>query len=88
MRNTVAGADGGRGGEIGYFGEVDALMEGMRRVVERIARKYERVHFYYEAGPTGYGLHRLISSLGHGCSMVAPRRCGYNSNKSTILIPA
>jgi hypothetical protein len=29
-------------------------------------------HFYYEAGPTGYGLHRLISSLGHSCTVVAP----------------
>jgi transposase len=44
----------------------------MRRTVDRIAKKYERVHFCYEAGPTGYGLHRLITSLGHSCTVVAP----------------
>src|SRR5208337_522815 len=26
----------------------------------------------YEAGPTGYGLYRLIKSLGHDCIVVAP----------------
>jgi transposase len=30
------------------------------------------VHFCYEAGPTGYGLYRLIRSLGHECTVVAP----------------
>jgi transposase len=44
----------------------------MRRVVARIAAKYDRVHFCYEAGPTGYGLHRLITGLGHACTVVAP----------------
>ncbi len=35
----------------------------MRRVIERITAKFEHVHFCYEAGPTGYGLYRLIRSL-------------------------
>ena len=71
-RNAVAVAEGGRGGEVRYLGEVDASEQGMRRVVARIAAKYERVHFCYEAGPTGYGLHRLITGLGHACTVVAP----------------
>jgi len=28
--------------------------------------------FCYEAGPTGYGLYRLLKSLGHECLVVAP----------------
>jgi hypothetical protein len=28
--------------------------------------------FCYEAGPTGYGLHRLITEFGHSCVVVAP----------------
>jgi transposase len=28
--------------------------------------------FCYEAGPTGYGLYRLIKRLGHDCIVVAP----------------
>lgn len=71
-RNAVAIADGGRGGEVRFLGEVDAGPESMRRVVKRIAAQYDRVHFCYEAGPTGYGLYRLITMLGHACTVVAP----------------
>lgn len=71
-RNAIAVADAGRGGEVRYFGEVDASAESMRRVVKRIAGKYEQVHFCYEAGPTGYGLYRLITGFGFPCTVVAP----------------
>ena len=30
------------------------------------------LRFCYEAGPTGYGLHRQITALGHDCAVVAP----------------
>lgn len=56
LRNAVAIADAGREGEVRFFGEVEASDEGMRRVVQRISAKFDRVHFCYEAGPTGYGL--------------------------------
>jgi len=52
-RNAIAVADDGRDGEVRYLGEVDASSESMRRIVKRIAGKYECVHFCYEAGPTG-----------------------------------
>jgi transposase len=71
-RNAVAVAEGGRGGEVRYIGEVEAAPESMRRTVRRIASKYDRVEFCYEAGPTGYGLHRMIVSMGYGCTVVAP----------------
>src|SRR5947208_5451824 len=44
----------------------------MKRVIGRLASKYEQLHFCYEAGPTGYGLHRLITELGYSCTVVAP----------------
>ena len=71
-RNAVAIAEESRDGEIRYLGEFDASSDSMRRVVQKLASKYERLHFCYEAGPTGYGLHRLIISLGHSCMVVAP----------------
>jgi transposase len=71
-RNAIAIAEGARGDEVRYFGEIDATVESMRRAVNRIAGKYSRVRFCYEAGPTGYGLHRLITDLGHECIVVAP----------------
>jgi transposase len=71
-RNAIAVADGERGGEIRYLGEVDASTASMCRVIKRIAAKHEQVHFCYEAGRTGYGLYRLITALGHPCMVVAP----------------
>ena len=71
-RNAVAIADGERGGEVRYLGEVDASEESMRRLVKRIVAKHRQAHFCYEAGPTGYGLYRLITTLGHPCTVVAP----------------
>src|SRR5690242_21457431 len=39
-----------------------------------------RLRACYEAGPTGYGLHRLLTTIGVGCEVVAPalipRRAG------------
>lgn len=72
VRNAIAVADGERGGEVRYIGEVDASDDSMRRAVKQIAAKYDEVLFCYEAGPTGYGLHRLIRSLGFDCMVVAP----------------
>jgi transposase len=71
-RNAVAVADAGRDGEVRFFGEVDASSDSMRRLAAKLAAKYDRLHFCYEAGPTGYGLHRLLTDLGHGCIVVAP----------------
>lgn len=72
LRNAVAIAEAGREGEIRYIGEVDASPESMKRLIGKLAGRYDRLHFCYEAGPTGYGLHRLITDLGHGCLVAAP----------------
>ncbi|PBC12491.1 IS110 family transposase [Mesorhizobium loti] len=72
LRNAIAIAEAGREGEVRFFGEVDASDTSMRRVIQRIAAKFDRIHLCYEAGPTGYGLYRLIRSLGHECTVVAP----------------
>jgi transposase len=72
LRNAVAVADAGRDGEVRFFGEVDASPEGMRRLAAKLAARYDRLTFCYEAGPTGYGLHRLLTDLGHSCMVVAP----------------
>lgn len=72
LKNAIVIAEAGREGEVRYFGEVDASATSMRRVIGRIASRFDHVHFCYEAGPTGYGLYRLIRSLEHECTVVAP----------------
>jgi transposase len=72
LRNAVAIADAGRNGEIRYMGEFDASPENMTRLIRKLATKHGKLHFCYEAGPTGYGLYRQILALGHECIVVAP----------------
>ena len=71
-RNAVAIAEGVRGGEVRFLGEFPATEAAMRKLIAKLAAKYDKLTFCYEAGPTGYGLHRLIKSLGHECIVVAP----------------
>jgi transposase len=72
LRNAVAVAEGGRGGEVRFLGEFPATEAAIRKLAAKLASKYRRLTFCYEAGPTGYWLYRLIKSLGHECLVVAP----------------
>src|ERR1700693_4426263 len=72
LRNAVAVAEEGRGGEVRYLGEIDTAEAATRKLVVKLAAKYRQLTFCYEAGPTGYGLHRLIRKLGHDCMVAAP----------------
>ena len=72
LRNAVAIAEEGRTGEVRFFGEIDNTAEATARLVKKLAVKYERLVFCYEAGPTGYGLYRQITALGHECVVAAP----------------
>ena len=70
--NVGGGRRGGhRGGDVRFMGEIPSTPEALHRLVERLRSHHRRLSFCYEAGPCGYGVHRLLSSLGH-CSVVAP----------------
>jgi len=72
LRNAVAIADAGRGGEVRFFGEIENTPAATAKLVRKLAAKYQRLTFCYEAGPTGYGLQRQIKALGFECLVVAP----------------
>ena len=72
LSNSVAIAEGGRTGEVRFLGEIESTEAATRKLVKKLAAKYGRLTFCYEAGPTGYGLYRLIRTLGHDCMVVAP----------------
>ena len=71
-KHAVAVAESGRDGEIRYLGEIESGPEAVERLVRKLAGRYGKVHFCYEAGPTGYGLYRQLRDLGHVCDVVAP----------------
>src|SRR5260370_22383116 len=72
LRNAVAIADAGRTGEIRFLGEIENTATATAKLVRKLAGKYERLTFCYEAGPTGYELYRQIKSLGQECLVCAP----------------
>jgi transposase len=71
-KHAVAIAEDGRDGEVRYFGEIENSPDAVKKFVAKLRRRYDQLHFCYEAGPTGYGLHRQLTDLGYVCDVVAP----------------
>ncbi len=69
---SVAVASEVHGGEVRAWGNIPNRPDHISKLVERISRRARQLHFCYEAGPCGYGLHRQITGLGHACDVVAP----------------
>jgi transposase len=68
----VAIAESGRDGEVREVGVFENRPDVLRKMVARLGKQRRRLNFCYEAGPCGYGLHRLLIGLGHDCVVVAP----------------
>jgi transposase len=66
----VAIADGGRGGEVRFLGDVDSSPVMVPRLIRKLTGRYTKL--LLRRGPTGYGLYRQIRQLGHDCVVVAP----------------
>src|SRR5947209_15022388 len=70
LRNAVAVAEEGRGGDVRYLGEIDTTEAcDAAQARAKLAAKYSQLTLCYEAGPTGYG---LIRKLGRDCIVAAP----------------
>lgn len=67
---AVAIADEGRG-EPRYFGMIPNTPESLRKLVKKLGSS-EQLKFCYEAGPTGYGIYRVLLSMGIDCKVIAP----------------
>lgn len=67
---SIAIADTGREAPR-YFGAVPHTPEAVRKLFAKLGKATE-IEACYEAGPTGYGLQRLLTQLGVRCVVVAP----------------
>lgn len=72
LKISVAVADGERNGEVRFFGDISSEPVSVSSMVAKLAKGGAKLHFCYEAGPTGYDLHRQLIGLGHECVVVAP----------------
>jgi transposase len=69
---TAAVAEEGRDGEVRSQGTIEHTPASVGAMIKRLIRPGRELHFCYEAGCCGYGLHRQITAAGHLCTVVAP----------------
>lgn len=72
--NEVAYIEEHRGAKPVHLGRSPSSKTAIQKLVRQFESKYPgaTLHFVYEAGPCGYWIYRLITSLGHFCYVVAP----------------
>lgn len=63
-----------RGATPQALGKINTTKSAFIKLARQLQSKYPRttLHFIYEAGPCGYWIYRLLTSLGHPCYIVAP----------------
>jgi transposase len=69
---SVAISRSGRNSEVRHWGTIPHRADHVRKLADRLGVDRCRLHFCYEAGPCGYGLHRQLVELGHDSIVVAP----------------
>ncbi|BED89454.1 hypothetical protein PspMM1_19220 [Pseudoalteromonas sp. MM1] len=72
--NEVAYIEEHRGAQPVHLGRISSSKVAVQKLIRQFESKYPgaTLHFVYEAGPCGYWIYRLITSLGHCCYVVAP----------------
>lgn len=63
-----------RGAKPESLGRINTNKSAFIKLARQLQSKYPKatLHFIYEAGPCGYWIYRLLTSLGHCCYIVAP----------------
>lgn len=67
---AVAVAEAGRDGEVRSLGTIPNNPESVRRLIGKLGKRGLQV--CYEAGPCGFALYRLLTSMGVECFVIAP----------------
>jgi transposase len=65
-------AEDGRHGDIRHYGVIPGDLEALDKVVRTLRAPGRRLHFVYEAGPCGFGIHRHLTTHGEDCVVVSP----------------
>lgn len=70
----VAYIEDQRGAKPVHYGRITSTKAAIKKLARQFQSKYPEatLHFVYEAGPCGYWIYRLLTSLGHCCYVVAP----------------
>jgi transposase len=69
---AVAHATGASAAPPVFVGEIGTRQADLDKLIRRLQGKAPTLHFAYEAGPSGYGLYRYLTTKGLACDVVAP----------------
>ena len=74
VSTEVAHVEDQRGAKPIHYGKINTTKAAITKLARQYQSKYPHatLHFVYEAGPCGYWIYRLLTSLGHCCYVVAP----------------
>lgn len=74
VSTEVAHIEDQRGAKPVHYGKIKTTKSAITKLARQYQSKYPQatLHFVYEAGPCGYWIYRLLTSLGHCCYVVAP----------------
>lgn len=71
---AVAIASPERAGEIRFWGNILNKQYSIRRLFNKFLKSYPKMLVCYEAGPCGYQVYRLLTSMSIECQVIAPSR--------------
>lgn len=71
---VVAIAEEGRDGEVRVYGSITNDLHALEKLLRKLGGEGVTLHVVYEAGPTGYVIHRRLQQLKIDCLVVAPSR--------------
>jgi transposase len=69
---TIAVAIAEEEGPPSSYGTLANDLDAVRKLMTQLGGKRVELHAAYEAGPTGYALHRQLTKMGIDCMVVAP----------------
>ena len=74
VSTEVAHIEDQHGAKPVHYGKINTTKAAITKLARQYQSKYPQatLHFVYEAGPCGYWIYRLLTSLGHCCYVVAP----------------
>ena len=68
----ISVADEGRHGDVRRYGVIAGDLDALAKVVRALRAPDRVLHFVYEAGPCGFGIHRYLTTQGEDCVVVSP----------------
>jgi transposase len=71
---VVAIAEEGRSADVRGYGSIDNTPAALDKLIKKLGEGGRSLHFCYEAGCCGYGVHRQIVDSGQYCDVIAPSR--------------